>query len=104
MKLHRNEMKSWFFNRGYPKTLIDTDFSKVKFLNSSWDKRTKGNEIPLVITYHPLLKSFSKFINKQVKKTLTPGPMVSFWGTQKVIGYLVRLKLYPQQRYVGSFK
>ena len=104
MKLHRNEMKSWFFNRGYPKALIDTDFSKVKFLNSSWDKRTKGHEIPLVITYHPLLKSFSKFINKQVKKTFTPGPMVSFWGTQKVIGYLVRLKLYPQQRYVGSFK
>ena len=30
--------------------------------------------------------------------------MVSFWGMQQVIGYLVRLKLYPQQRYVGSFK
>ena len=70
MKLHRNETKSWFFNRGYPKTLIDTDFSKVKFLNSSWDKRTKGHEIPLVITYHPLLKVFSKFINKQVKKNI----------------------------------
>ena len=55
MKLHRNKTKSWFFNRGYPKTLLDTDFSKVKFLNSSWDKRTKANEIPLVITYHPLL-------------------------------------------------
>ena len=34
-------MKSWFLNRGYPKTLIDTEFSKVKFLNSSGDMEIK---------------------------------------------------------------
>ena len=42
---HRNEIKFCFFDRGYPKTLIDTDVSKVNFFNSSGDKRTKTNEI-----------------------------------------------------------
>ena len=37
---HRNEMKSWFLNKDYPKTLKDTGVSKVKFLNTSGDKRT----------------------------------------------------------------
>ena len=63
---HRNEMKSWFLNRGYPKTLLDTEFNKVKFSNSSGDKKTKTNGIPLVITYHPLLKDFTKVIKKHL--------------------------------------
>ena len=28
---HRNQMKLWFLNRGYPKRLIDTEVEKVKF-------------------------------------------------------------------------
>ena len=110
---HWNEIKSWFMNRGYPKTLIDTEVSKVKFLNTSGDKRTKTNEIPLVITYHPLLKDFAEVINKhlhllymndEVKKASTPGPIVSFWGALKLSGYLVRAKLYPLERLVGLVK
>ena len=30
--------------------------------------------------------------------------MVSFWGAQKLSSYLVRAKLYPLERSVGSFK
>ena len=59
-------MKSWFLNRGYPKTLLDTEFNKVKFSNASGDKKTKTNGIPLVITYHPLLKDFTKVIKKHL--------------------------------------
>ena len=59
-------MKSCFLNRGYPKTLIDTEVSKVKLRNTSGDKRTKTNGISLVITYHPLLKDFAKVINRQL--------------------------------------
>ena len=86
---HQNEMKYLLLNKGYSKTLIDTEISKVKFLNISQDKRTKTNGIPLVIIYHPLLKGFVKVINKhlhvlymndEVKKIFSPGPMISFRG------------------------
>ena len=43
-------MKSLFLNRGYTKT--DTEVNKVKFPNTSGDKKTKTNGIPIVITYH----------------------------------------------------
>ena len=36
---HLNEMKSWFLNREYPKTLVDTEVNKVKFPNTSGDKK-----------------------------------------------------------------
>ena len=106
-------MKFWFLNRKYPKTLIDTEVSKVKFFNTSGGKRTKTNGIPLVITYHPLLKDFARVINKhlhllhmndEVKKAFTPGPMVSFRGAGKLSSYLVTEKLYPLERLVASFK
>ena len=106
-------MKSWFFYREYPKTLIDTEVRKVKFLNSSGDKKTKTNGILLVITYHTLLKDFGKVINKHlhllhindgVKKAFTAGPMMSFQGKRKLSSYLVRAKLFPLERSAGSFK
>ena len=107
-------MKSWFFYRDYPKTLIDTEVSKVKFLNSSGDKKkTKANGILLIITYHTLLKDFGKVINKHlhllhmndgVKKAFTTVPMMSFQGERKLSSYLVRAKLFPIERSAGSFK
>ena len=60
--------------------------------------------ILLVVTYHPLLKSLSKIISKnlhflyideKVKKVFTPGPIVSFRSSRKLRSYLVRTKLYP---------
>ena len=30
--------------------------------------------------------------------------MVSFWGARKLSSYLMRVKLYPRKRLVGSFK
>ena len=107
-------MKSWFFYRDYPKTLLDTEVSKVKFLNSSGDKKkTKANGILLVITDHTLLKDFGKVINKHlhllhmndgVKKAFTTVPMMSFQGERKLSSYLVRAKLFPIERSAGSFK
>ena len=32
-------MKSWFLNWEYPKTLVDTEVNKVKFPNTSGDKK-----------------------------------------------------------------
>ena len=81
-------MKSQFLNRGYPETLLDRELNKVKFRNTSGAKKTKTNGVPLVITYHPLLKDLAKVIKKhlhllhmnyEVKKAFTSSPMVSFW-------------------------
>ena len=60
---HRNETKSCFLNRVYSKALIDKKVSKVKFLNTFWDKRTQASRITLVIRSHPLLKDFVKVVN-----------------------------------------
>ena len=43
-------------------------------------------------------------MNKECKRVFTPEPMVSFRGTRKIISYLVRAKLYPLGRTVGSKK
>ena len=89
------------------------EVNKVKFSNTSGDKKTLTNRIPLVTTCHPLLKDFAKVIKKhlhllhindKVKKAFTPGPMVSFHGVRKLISYLMRAKPYPLERLVGSFK
>ena len=97
----------------YPERLIATEMDKVKFSNikrRSNSKTQKG--IPLVKTYHPLLKSLSSIVNniyllhmdQEVKGTFTPQPMVSHWSARKLSSYLIRAKLYPRERKVGSCK
>ena len=65
------------------------------------------------MTFHPILRNLSKIIqgnmyllniNEEVRKTFSPGPMVSFRSARKLSSYLVRAKLYPWQRKVGSSK
>ena len=36
-------MKIWFLNKGYNEPFVDTEVSKVKFLNTYGNKRTKPN-------------------------------------------------------------
>ena len=43
-------------------------------------------------------------MNQKVKKVFTPKPMVSFRSAWKLSSCLVRAKLYPLERKVGSFK
>ena len=107
------EMKSWFSQRGYPQKLIETETSKVKFSGRRVFHTTKAEKgVPLVVTYHPLLKTIGKIIhdnlyllymNEELKHLFTPGPMVSFRSSRKISSYLVRAKLYPVERSVGSF-
>ena len=44
------------------------------------------------------------YMNEECKRVFTPGPMVAFRGTRKISSYLVRDKLYPLVRTVGSKK
>ena len=113
-KRHMAGMKQWFAKRDYPQDLINTEMNKVKFPfvgNKNNNKKEKG--IPFVVTFHPLLKSLGSILNKnyyllqmndEVKKVLSLRPMVSFRSARKLSSYLVRAKLYPVERKVGSCK
>ena len=86
---------------------------KVKFCREGI-KKAKGIEgIPFVVTYHPRLKSLRRIINQnfcllnmngETKKVFSSRPMVSFKSPRKISIYLVRAKLYPLHRVVGSTK
>ena len=81
---HKEEIKSWFRKREYPENLIRSEMNKVKFSNfrpKSSYKNHNMKGIPLVVTYHPLLKSLSGIIDKnvsilymdkEVRKVFTP--------------------------------
>ena len=43
-------------------------------------------------------------MDKELKKVFPVAPIVSFKSARKLSSYLVRAKLYPLQRTVGSFK
>ena len=110
---HSMEMKSWFLKRGYPNDVIEKEMKKVKFSKVSSTRKDNTKGVPLVVTYHPGLKIIDQMINRnlhildmdqEVKNVFTPKPMLSFGSTRKLSGYLVRAKLYPLERKVGSFK
>ena len=76
-------------------------------------QRDPRKGVPFDLTYDPLFKSMGKIINKnlyllhmnnEVKKVLTPKPMISFRSARKINSYLVRAKLYPEERTKVSFK
>ena len=43
-------------------------------------------------------------MDQEVRRTFTPQPMASYWTARKLSSYLVRDKLYPIERKVGSCK
>ena len=91
------------------------EMGKVCFPKSpgSKSKSQKFNGVPLVITFHLKFKSIEQLLNKhlhilymdqETKNTLTTGPMATFRSAHKLSSYLVRVKLYPIERIVGSHK
>ena len=87
---------------------------KVKFsIQRFGQKKTAKKGVPLVIIYHPLLKSLSQtihdnlyflYMNEELKDLFPSGPMISFRCSRKLRTYLVRAKLYTLNRSVGSSK
>ena len=86
---------------------------KVKFCKEGIKKVKGVKGIPLVVTYHPQLKNLARIINQkfyllnmneETKKVFSPLPMVSFRSPREISSYLVRAKLYPLDRVVGSTK
>ena len=111
---NKEKMRSWFVKREYPEKLIDSEIWKVKFnIKESNRKNKSQNGVPFVGSYHPLLNSLYGIIRKnlyflnmdqKVKEVFSSHTMVSFRSTRKLSSYLVRAKLYPLERRVGSYK
>ena len=110
---HCADMKSWFLERGYPENIIETEMKKVNFDKGSLKKGKEAIGVPLVVTLHPILKNLAKVLrenllilhmNTEVKQLFLDCPMVSFRSARKISSYLVRAKLYPLIRDVGSTK
>ena len=104
------EIKSWFLKNGYPRSLVEKELGKVKFSN---EVGNKPQGIPFVVTYYPILKKIGNIIkkilyllcvNEEAKKVFTLGHMVSCRSARKLSSNLVRAKLYPIERTVGSLK
>ena len=90
-------MKSWFLKRKYPEKLIDSDMKKVRFFPTNLQNKKREKGVPFVVTYHPILNSLSKIIrdnmyllnmNEEVRKTFSPGPMVSFRSARGSLGVI----------------
>ena len=64
---HKASMKSWFLKREYPEMLILAEMDEVKFSNIERKSNSKTQRcIPLVVTYHPLLKTLSSIVNNNI--------------------------------------
>ena len=48
-KKNTMEMKSWFFKRGYPKSLVEKELRKLKFFNKVANKQQKEKGILLLL-------------------------------------------------------
>ena len=79
--------------------------------NDNINGKKKHIGVPFVVTYHPSLNCLHKIIRgniyllymtEEVKNLFLPGPMVSLRGARKLSRYLVRAKLYPLHRKIGS--
>ena len=83
---------------------------EVESSESSQRTNKKDKGAWLVATYHPLLQNIDRiflrhldllYIDQDVQRVFTLGPMASFHSAQKISSYLVRAKLYPLERRVG---
>ena len=60
-------IKSWFLKREYLEKLISAKMKKLSFPMSKEKSNWKTKkDIPLVVTYHPLLKSLSNIVNNNI--------------------------------------
>ena len=109
---NKEKMRSWFVKREYPEKLKDSEIRKVDIRGTNRKNKSK-NGVPFTVTYHPLLNSLYGIIRKnlyllnidqRVKEVFSSQPMVSFRSARKLSSYLVRAKLYPLERRVGSCK
>ena len=114
---HVKELKNWFSKRGYPAKVISEQVNRALRSEENVKERdgqhVKENGVPLVLTYNPNFNNLSFLIRKnlqflyadpETKRVFTPAPFVSFRSARNLKSFLVRSKVYPLKRKVGSAK
>ena len=112
--VHVEDLKTWFRKRGYPDSLTKEQVEKaLRLTPGDQNNSNKVNGVPLVVTYNQAIKNLFQvkrknlqllYADEEVKKVFSPAPFVSFRSTIKLTSYLVRSKIYPIERKVGSKK
>ena len=96
LNYHKLNMKKLFLRRGYPESVIEKVMTKVCFSKQGQKSKKVEKGVPFVVTYHPLLKKLSSIIhrnlyvlymNQEIKNVFTPGPLVSYRSSRKIISY-----------------
>ena len=64
-------------------------------------ENTSKNNITIPFSRDIILNVYI-YMNQEIKNVFTPGPIVSYRSARKINSYLVRAKLYPLERKVGS--
>ena len=111
------ELKNWFNKRGYPPKVIIEQVNRALRSEESVKEKDrehmKENCVPLVVIYNPNFKNLSLLIRKNLKylyadpqpnRIFTPAPFVFFRSVTNLKSFLVRSKVYPLERKVGSAK
>ena len=111
--LNRNlsNLKSWFLKRNYPESLVTNQIER------SFNPNTKNSNqkirVPLVIIFcqgfadigHKMYKHLHILgQDEDVKKVFDPPQFVSYRTARNLKSHLVRAKVYPMDRNVGSAK
>ena len=110
---HVEDLKTWFCKRGYPNLIKEQVEKALRLTLSDKSNSKEVNSVPLVVTNNPAFKNLFQVIRKnpqllytdeEVKKVFSPAPFVSFRSARNLESYLVRSKIYPLERKVGSKK
>ena len=97
--------------RDYPQRLVSEEIDKAVFGKQPTRKDTSEQGLPFVATYHPKLKNLGNLIknlqlflysDSEVQRVFSPAPIVTYRSARKIKNYIVRSKLYPTERKVGS--
>ena len=115
LKSHVRDLKGWFLRRGYPQRIIEEQVDRAFRLplKNDTQQNKMENGIPSVVTYSPAFRKLSITLRKnfnilysdaEVRTVFTPSPFVAFRNARNLKSFLVRSKVYPLERTVGSSK
>lgn len=110
------DMKGWFRARFFSNKLINEQVNRVKAISrevalTPSNRRSRGGGVPFVLTFNPYFENLGVTIAKLLpilykdemcRKVFTPRPFVSFRSVKTLRSKLVRAKVYPVSRSVGS--
>ena len=105
--------REWFKKSGYPEQLIRNQVACALQSASNNSTNRSRQEKEIGIPYHPRIQDLSSLIKRnlqylyadqEVKKVFTPAPFVSFRSARNLKSFLVRSKVYPLERKIGSEK